>query len=305
MRKRRIVLAVLLAFAILVSSSACFAAGIKDFKDLPDDWSYKGIYYCVENNLMTGIGQSSFNAKGLTTRAMLVTMLWRAAGEPVVNFAMSFEDVFEDQYFSEAVRWAASLGIAKGSGKCFRPFDNITREELAKLIYSYEQTVNGGGFKGASMFLLDYPDRDDVSSWAAEAMRWCVMNNIITGKGGKLDPKGLATRAEAAAMVQRFFAPAFIVPDDIVVPSGGWIKKDEAMNEKLTALFNKAMEGFVGVGYKPLKLVATQVVAGMNYRFLCDAKAVYPGAKTSKKLVTIFEDLDGKLSITEISDYTE
>jgi hypothetical protein len=140
-----------------------------------------------------------------TSRAMIVTILWRLAGEPVVNYAMSFKDVTAGAWYTEAIRWAASQGIVNGySDAAFGPNDNITREQLAAILYRYEQK-NGGGFKGMWMFRMDYVDLADVSDWAFEAICWMNMNSIVNGKPGKImDPKGSATRAEAAVMLQRY-----------------------------------------------------------------------------------------------------
>ncbi len=91
-----------------------------------------------------------------------------------------------------------------GDGR-FGPNDAITREQLAAMLYRYEQKRGSGGFTGAWMFLLDFADREEVSGWAYEAMCWMTMNHVIQGKGNRiLDPRGYAARAEAAAMVQRY-----------------------------------------------------------------------------------------------------
>ena len=123
----------------------------------------------------------------------------------MVNYAMSFDDVASDTWYTEAIRWAASEGIVNGySDTAFGPNDNITREQLATILYRYEQK-NGGGFKGMWMFRMDYVDLAEVSDWAYEAMCWMNMNSIVNGKPGKvLDPKGNATRAEAATMLYRY-----------------------------------------------------------------------------------------------------
>ena len=96
----------------------------------------------------------------------------------------------------------AHLIFIYGNGR-FDPTGDITREQLAAILYRYEQS-KGGGFVGAWMFLLDYPDAAEISSWADEAMHWCVMNGIINGKDGKLVPGGDASRAEAATMLMRY-----------------------------------------------------------------------------------------------------
>lgn len=168
-------------------------------------WYHDGVHFCIENKLMNGTSTTTFAPGATTSRAMIVTILWRLAGEPIVNYAMSFDDVASDTWYTEAIRWAASEGIVNGySDTAFGPNDNITREQLATILYRYEQK-NGGGFKGMWMFRMDYVDLAEVSDWAYEAMCWMNMNSIVNGKPGKvLDPKGNATRAEAATMLYRY-----------------------------------------------------------------------------------------------------
>lgn len=168
-------------------------------------WYHDGVHFCIENKLMNGTDTNIFAPDLTTSRAMIVTILWRLAGEPVVNYAMSFADVDADQWYTEAVRWAASEGIVKGySDTAFGPNDSITREQLAAILYRCEQK-NGGGFKGTWMFRMDFADLADVSDWAYEAMCWMNMNGIVNGKPGNvLDPRGNAARAEAATMLYRY-----------------------------------------------------------------------------------------------------
>ena len=179
---------------------------LADFADLEADaWYHDGVHYSIEKGLMSGMGDGIFAPDGKLSRAMLVTMLWRLEGKPVVNYLMTFEDVEQDAWYAEAVRWAASEKIIEGySATAFGPDDAITREQLAAIIYRYEQH-KGGGFKGLWMFRMDYTDLSELSEWAYEAMCWCSMNGIVTGKPEKvLDPKGSATRAEASTMLWRY-----------------------------------------------------------------------------------------------------
>lgn len=169
------------------------------------EWYHDGVHFCIENKLMNGTSTTSFEPGATTSRAMIVTTLWRLAGEPVVNYAMRFEDVDADQWYTEAIRWASAEKIVEGYGNGrFGTNDAITREQLAAILYRYEQK-NGGGFKGLWMFRMDYVDLADVSDWAYEAICWMNMNGIVNGKPDKvLDPKGSATRAEAATMLYRY-----------------------------------------------------------------------------------------------------
>lgn len=136
---------------------------------------------------------------------MLVTTLWRMAGSPVVDYAMDYADVAGDAYYTEAVRWATANGIVGGyGGGVFGPNDPVSREQMATILYNFAKT-EGKGFQGMWMFPLDFPDAEQVSPWAYEAMCWCTMSGIINGTDqGTLDPKAQATRAQVAAVLMRF-----------------------------------------------------------------------------------------------------
>jgi len=183
----------------------CLLLGM-NFTDVAEGkWYTEPVKYVYHHKMMEGVGNDLFDINGTTTRAMIVTILWRLEGEPVVNYLMQFEDVPTEIWYTEAVRWAASEKIVEGySDTAFGPTDPITREQLATILYRYEQ-YKGGGFTGAWMFLLDYTDRDKVSDWAYEAMCWTTMHGVINGKGdGILDPKGNAKRCEAAQMLMNY-----------------------------------------------------------------------------------------------------
>jgi hypothetical protein len=136
---------------------------------------------------------------------MLVTMLWRMEGSPVVNYAMQFTDAKQDEWYSEAIRWAASEGLVLGYDDGSFGVDNpITLEQMSVILYRYEQ-YKGGGFKGLWMFRLNYDDIADISDWAYESVCYMVMKNIYcTPSETTLQPQRAATRAEAAAFLNRY-----------------------------------------------------------------------------------------------------
>ena len=169
-----------------------------------DDWFYEAVKYAYDNKLMDGTSSTTFAPLMTTNRAMIVTILWRLEGSPVVNYAMNFSDVESGVWYTEAVRWAAAEGIVKGySDTVFAPDDTVTREQLATILYRYaeykEYDVSAKGD------LTTFADGSTVSTWAADGMTWAVGAELITGKdGGKLDPTGTATRAEVATILMRF-----------------------------------------------------------------------------------------------------
>ena len=164
------------------------------------DWFFDYVAYVYANGLMDGTSATTFEPNGTMTRAMLVTILWRMEGEPVVNYLMPFTDVDGGAWYAEAVRWAASEGIVTGvSDTSFAPNAEITREQLAAILHRY------AGEPATAANLAGYADGASVSAYAVDAMRWCVEHGIITGTtAATLEPQGTATRAQAAAMLMRF-----------------------------------------------------------------------------------------------------
>ena len=198
--------AILMALALVLGLNLTAFAAVEDtgFSDVAADaWYADAVEYVRDNGLMSGTSATTFAPEGTMTRAMLVTALWREAGSPVVNYAMDFDDVDEDQWYTEAVRWAASEGIVTGTGKGFSPDAALTRESLAAILFRY-----AGGQADADQ-LGSYADGAGVSAWAREAMNWAVAQGLITGKsGGRLDPGGTASRAEVSAILMRYVQSA-------------------------------------------------------------------------------------------------
>ena len=164
------------------------------------DWFFDYVAYVYANGLMDGTSATTFEPNGTMTRAMLVTILWRMEGEPVVNYLMPFTDVDGGAWYAEAVRWASSEGIVEGvSDTSFAPNAEITREQLAAILWRY------AGEPATAANLAGYADGASVSAYAVDAMRWCVEHMIITGvTDTTLEPQGTATRAQCATMLMRF-----------------------------------------------------------------------------------------------------
>ena len=162
-------------------------------------WYHDGVHYCLDNGLVNGFGDGTFSPGKPITRAQLVQILHNREGLPSVNYRMQFEDVPGSAWYAEAVRWAASEGIVSGySSDRFGPDDNITRAQLAVMLWRYagSPAAEGG---------LEFTDADAVSHYALDALRWVVENGVMSGYGnGQLAPQGLATRAQAAQMLKNY-----------------------------------------------------------------------------------------------------
>ena len=167
-------------------------------------WYYDAVEYVYDNGLMNGTASDTFAPNATLTRGMLATVLWRMEGSPVVNYALPFEDVSGDQWYTEAIRWAASVGVVNGtSATTYAPNANITREQLATMLYRYAAYKSGSVSTSAS--LSGFTDAGSVSDYAADAMEWAVAEEIIGGMTSTtLVPQGSATRAQTATMLMRY-----------------------------------------------------------------------------------------------------
>lgn len=176
----------------------------RSFTDIEmDAWYHEFVDYVVYNGLMNGVSDTAFAPGVTTSRGMIATILYRMEGEPKVC-GSSFNDVEAGSYYEKAVIWAAANGIVKGYGDGnFGPNDEITREQIAAILYRYAQYKGYDVSDAAS--LSDYADAEQISEYAQEAMSWANAMGLINGRpGGILDPKGSATRCEAAAILTRF-----------------------------------------------------------------------------------------------------
>lgn len=180
---------------------------LSQFSDLDvNSWYHDGIHRCLEKGLMNGVGDGRFDPDGQVTRAQLVAIIWRMEGEPKADYKMTFKDIIADQWYTEAVRWAASNRIVTGVNELtFDPEGYIIRQDFAAIIYRYAD-MKGKGYGEKWYYKLTFDDDDMIDSYAVQALSWCVENSIIGGVGdNRLDPKGTATRAQAAVMLQRLW----------------------------------------------------------------------------------------------------
>lgn len=166
------------------------------------DWFYDNVYYVYKNNLMKGTSETTFAPYSNTTRAMIVTILHRLEGTPKAG-ANPFTDVAEGSYYYDAVAWASENKIVSGYGDDkFGPENPITREQMALILMNYAK------FKGydvsAKADISKFDDGANVSDWAKDAMSWANAKGLIQGDANKLMPAGNATRAQVAAILNRF-----------------------------------------------------------------------------------------------------
>ncbi|MDR1590256.1 MAG: S-layer homology domain-containing protein [Oscillospiraceae bacterium] len=185
---------------------------INPFSDVKSgDWFYGAVEYVCAGGLMRGISEREFAPNLTVSRAMLVTVLHRAAGEPEAPPGGAFTDVPENQWYTAAIAWASADGIVSGvGGGKFAPDEPVTREQFATILYRYavqELRIENGEWRigdGDAAIISGYDDAGQISGWASDAVKWAVAKGLMTGRSTtELAPKGALTRAEAATILSR------------------------------------------------------------------------------------------------------
>ena len=168
------------------------------------DWFYNDVKYVYEKGMMAGTAADVFAPNATTTRAMIVTILYRLEGSPAVTGTSAFVDVPAGQWYTDAVNWAAANQIVKGtSATTFAPNDSITREQMAAILYRYAQYKGYDVTKKAD--LSGYSDNSQISAYAKDALAWANAAKLINGvTNTTLAPQGNATRAQVSAILHRF-----------------------------------------------------------------------------------------------------
>ena len=176
---------------------------VLNFTDTDGHWALDAIGYCCEKGLMSGVSGERFAPDATLSRAMLVTILYRCAGEPDATDS-SYTDVAVGSWYEAAVGWAAEEGIVSGYGDGrFGPDDAVTREQLALILMHY------AGERGKAADLSAFEDADIISPWALEALQWANSRGLVTGRTEtSIAPQGALTRAEAAAVLMRYLENA-------------------------------------------------------------------------------------------------
>lgn len=221
----------LLIFVLVLSLFLIPVSGANHtFTDVdPESWYSEGVSYVWEKGLMQGVSSQQFAPHKPVTRAMMVTVLWRLAGSPMIGYEELMQenqywllsDIPENAYYETAALWAKTNGIMEGYAVpydpkdppnglqvyAFRPHRILTREQLATVLYRYAKWV-GIATSETKTPNTTFPDNDTVSSWAQEAMTWCTSTGLIHGTTQNgitlLSPKNSTTRAQLATTLMRF-----------------------------------------------------------------------------------------------------
>ena len=184
--------------------TACWSTDLP-YNDVgKETWFYEYVGNVYEKGLMTGLDDTTFGPTANLARAQFAVILYRMNGEPEVTYSAQFPDVADEQWYTDAILWAADTGVVTGysdTGK-FGPSDNINREQMAVMMYRYAKYK--GYDTSAQANLNTFPDHASVNVFAKEAMSWCVAEGIITGDKGNLSPQKSANRAECATIITRY-----------------------------------------------------------------------------------------------------
>ena len=197
---KRLSLFLLVAALLVTMIPSAFAAN--SFTDVRNtDWFSDAVSYVQERGLMSGTSATHFSPNEPTTRAMLVTILYRAAGQPETTGQSSFADVLARDYFANAVAWASENNIVTGYSRTrFGSNDPVSREQIATLLWRYAGSPSAGSAQ-------NFADRNQISDYAADAVNWARANGIVNGRpGNRFDPKANATRAEVATILRNFLS---------------------------------------------------------------------------------------------------
>ena len=208
MTKIRKLLSALLTLALTLSAMPAVFSAENDtpFTDVsPSAWYAEAVAYVLENNLMSGVSETAFAPETVMSRAMLATVLWRLDGSPSVQRTLTFDDVPAGTWYTEAVCWAVQNEIVAGYNvRTFGSNDPVTREQIATLMYRYEQYKNG---TAGSAQTLSFTDSAQISSWAVEGVSWANANGVMNGKSGNIfDPSSGASRAEVATVLMNYLS---------------------------------------------------------------------------------------------------
>ena len=210
MRKWNKLPALLLAGVMALGLTTAALAADVTYPDVAGTWSEEYVKRMIELELMEGRSAGAFAPNENMTRAELVLALYRLAGSPSVSGKNPFDDVAGDTAYRDAVIWANEKGIASGRSQgVFDPNGDVQRQEIAKILNAFAaDAVGRKSLHNRIDVLSGYADAAQVSDWARESVNWAVASEFITGSGGRLNPRGAATRAQMAAILCRYMDDA-------------------------------------------------------------------------------------------------
>ena len=192
-------------YTMFIGAIAAFLTKVETspFSDVSTSaYYYEAVKWAQEKGITGGIGNGLFGPNQPCTRAQIVTFLWRAAGSPVVNYAMNMSDVPEGSYYAEAVRWALSEGITTGTtGNTFSPDSECTRAQAVAFLFRYAAS----GAVTLQELVSGFSDADSVPGYALPAMNWALAEEIVQGNGSKLMPNDSCTRAQIVTFLFRAY----------------------------------------------------------------------------------------------------
>ena len=213
-------MACILAVTMFIPSfSVTKKADVTSFGDVKESaWYYDAVTYVAENGIMVGMKENTFGPNVKFTRAMAVQMLSTLSGDDLSGYTKpDFPDVSESSWFMKAVAWSVDKGIVVGIDGKFKPNDYVTREQLARMIHQFALKYEITNMFACGPETSDgFADAAKIGTWATEDINWAVYNGIISGVGNnKLDPRGTATRAQAA---QIFYYLHYMKTDSVLPP---------------------------------------------------------------------------------------
>ena len=196
----------LISFVLLFNVTANADSAKTPFADVEIGSWYEGaVAYAYENGLISGTSEAEFSPDMLLSRAQLDTILFRMAGEPYVNFPLSFYDTPEDAWYTDAVRWAVAEKIDDSNGDYLWPDNSLSRDETAAILWNYAKYKGIDVSVGEDTNILSYNDFSEIDRAYIPAMQWAVGSGLIQGTDvDMLSPKGQLSRAQAATILQRF-----------------------------------------------------------------------------------------------------
>lgn len=171
----------------------------------PGDWYYESMDYFLSSGISKGTGNNLMEPFSPLSRAMIVTFLYRFSGEPAIAKPNSFTDVADGEWYTDAIAWAASEGIVNGyPDGSFKPDNNVSREDLASIIYRSDRTADGPTLKEGNV-LFNYSDYGTIYDYAKDAVRWALANDFLVTEGNVIAPHENASRAAAIEMIYRHY----------------------------------------------------------------------------------------------------